>query len=509
MDKYLLVFDFVNNFSSVNDGIGLLKEIKDAIEREKEGNPDFDDSWSVDIDTFFVMDQVKEIQELFAEIEGRLEDDWENGLKHFDKYVQEYDGDVLVPGDYCDEDGFNLGIWVWNRRRDFKHGVLLDNRINELNRRGFVWNIYEYKFETYIKALKQYCEREGNCLVSQKHIEIVNGIPINLGKWYVAIQCSKRGSNIYKLTDEMEIQLNQLGFIWDTSKYKFENNVKMVQEYYKKYGKYPAQSDNNSEGKKLGNFIIHEKIKMRHKEYPNWKIEIIKKYLPDFSGEIKSDETFNRFIYYANLYKNKYGHIDIKSKDVINGYNIGSRFGTIKKLVNNKKMSETKLKQLNELGVYLGNKSQFQNQKLFDKNMELVRLALDEGIIINEKNQMYQEKNLYCWIKNNIKNKYVKGELLDEQIETIEKLIGKPLYKINNGNFVKVVDVVEKREIAICKSQNAAIDALQKILCEKISKSVAENRLNGKVTTPYKGRFMFYYATDEEVKKYLEDGKAY
>lgn len=34
-----------------------------------------------------------------------------------------------------------------------------------------------------------------------------------------------------------------------------------------------------------------------------------------------------------------------------------------------------------------------------------------------------------------------------------------------------------------------------------------KNRLTGKVTTPYKGRFMFYYATDEEVKKYLEESK--
>lgn len=28
-----------------------------------------------------------------------------------------------------------------------------------------------------------------------------------------------------------------------------------------------------------------------------------------------------------------------------------------------------------------------------------------------------------------------------------------------------------------------------------------------KTTAPYKGRFMFYYATDEEVKKYFEDNK--
>lgn len=73
LDKYLVVFDFVNNFSSVDDGVGLLKEIKEAIVREKESNPDFDDSGFEDIDTYFVIDQVVEIQEMFGEIEGRLQ----------------------------------------------------------------------------------------------------------------------------------------------------------------------------------------------------------------------------------------------------------------------------------------------------------------------------------------------------------------------------------------------------------------------------------------------------
>ena len=73
MDKYLLVFDFVNNFSSVKDGIRLLQEIKDAVAKEKESDPDFDDSGFEDIDTFFVLEQVVEIQEMFREIEGKLE----------------------------------------------------------------------------------------------------------------------------------------------------------------------------------------------------------------------------------------------------------------------------------------------------------------------------------------------------------------------------------------------------------------------------------------------------
>ncbi len=67
-----VIIDAVINFSSAGQGMKLLGEIKEAIAKEKESNPKFNDSGFVDIDTFFVVEQIVEIQEIFAEIEGRL-----------------------------------------------------------------------------------------------------------------------------------------------------------------------------------------------------------------------------------------------------------------------------------------------------------------------------------------------------------------------------------------------------------------------------------------------------
>ena len=67
-----VIIDAVNNFSSAGQGMKLLGEIKETIAREKESNPKFDDSGFVDIDTFFVVEQIVEIKEMFREIEGRL-----------------------------------------------------------------------------------------------------------------------------------------------------------------------------------------------------------------------------------------------------------------------------------------------------------------------------------------------------------------------------------------------------------------------------------------------------
>ncbi len=436
MDKYLLVFDFVNNFSSANGGVGLLREIKDAIAREKESDPDFDDSGFEDIDTYFVIDQVVEIQEMFREIEGRLSGSW----------------------------------------------------------------------DLYIKALKQYKEREGDCLVPRRYIEILdNGIKVSLGNWVSNMRRTKNGKGKALLTEERIIQLEELGFIWNELKYIFENNIKRIAKYYEQYGKYPSGHTEDLEIKRLGEFIENEKRAMRSKnKYPEWKKEFLEKYLPVFSCKTVSDKVFDKFIDYAKLYNEKYGHMDIKYKDIIDGYKIGIKFSQMRKIYNSNNIPSEKIIRLNDLGICLDD----YYTKIFNENIKLAKLAIDRKIVIDKNNPIFQGKNLYMWIMGSVINKYKNNKLSNEKVEIIEKLIGKPLYKINNGNYIKIVDVLDNTTITICKSMSKATGILQKELDKKISVSVLDNRLSGKVTTPYKGRFMFYYATDEEVKKYLEDNKA-
>lgn len=67
-----VIIDAVNNFSSIGQSMKLLREIKAFIVKEKANDPNFDNSEFEDIDTFFVLENVIEIQEMFADINGRL-----------------------------------------------------------------------------------------------------------------------------------------------------------------------------------------------------------------------------------------------------------------------------------------------------------------------------------------------------------------------------------------------------------------------------------------------------
>lgn len=433
LDKYLVVFDFVNNFSSVNDGIGLLKEIKEAIAREKESDLDFDDSGFEDIDTFFVIDQVLEIQEMFREIEERLEGNW----------------------------------------------------------------------DLYIKALKQYKEREGDCSMSDEYIEQIGGKNVNLGSWCGYLRGAKNGTSHGRLTKEMEEQLNEIGFIWNEIEYRFEKNTKKASEYYQIYKRYPSCKNEDLELKKIALFIKKQKKEMRNENYPEWKQKIMNKYLPNFYCK----NNFELFIENAILYRKRYGHLDIKKADIIDGFPIGSRWWTLKKSYEDNRLSKEKINQLVNTGFCL---DKLKLKKTFEEKIAIAEQAIKDGIIISNTNRIYNGINFYTWITGTVKFKYVNKELTKEQICVIEKLVDKPIYTIfnNGGDFIKVIDVLKNEEVSIYSSKNKAIEFIRESFGYSIHVVVISNYLNGKCKSPYKGRLIFEYASDEEIKKYLEDNKA-
>lgn len=496
MGKYLLVFDFVNNFSSANDGIGLLKEIKNAIAKEKENDPNFDDSGFEDIDTFFVLEQIMEVEEMFKEIEERLEGSWDMYVRALRQF-RERMGDCDVPSEHVevvDGVGLKLGQWIGCVRKSKKGKgtyLLTVERINQLDEMGFIWDVLKYKFEKYIKALKQYKERMGDCDVPGDYVEIVDGEEVKLGRWCNNKRSVKKGQSDYLLTAERIKQLDEIGFIWNVSKYRFAKNIKAVAEYFKEYGKYPSQKSEDIEIKRLGEFVIDEKKKIRNKNsiYPKWKKEILEKYLPDFSCKTRSDRLFNEFIYYVKLYKKRYKHVDIKHNDKIDGYNIGSKRNT---LIRCKSLSKNQKKELEDLGIYLGNK----NDKRFKDNMDFAKQAIEDGMIVSNSNRRYRDTDLYDWVVGTVKRRYVNKKLSLEEIQIIERLMGKSLDELYCGRKepvkVRVIDVIENKEIGIFESKRQVSKVMQEKFGVNASSRVIDFRLSGKFIKPYMGRFMFY-----------------
>lgn len=145
-----VIIDAVNNFSSAGQGMKLFKEIRDTIAKEKEGNPDFYDSGFEDIDTFFVLENVVEIQEMFKEIEGRLCDNWDVMFQEYCKFYEENGhGDVPKTKKYK-----RLVEWCYDQRNNLNNNMLLEYRKNLLDENEFIWDMRQYRFRKKIKDIK-------------------------------------------------------------------------------------------------------------------------------------------------------------------------------------------------------------------------------------------------------------------------------------------------------------------------------------------------------------------
>jgi predicted helicase len=82
-------------------------------------------------------DRINELEGLGL-IWDPLERDWQIGLSHFEKYVDEFSS-TNVPANYITEDGYRLGAWVSKRRH--RKSSLDEEKIRALNKLGFIWTV--------------------------------------------------------------------------------------------------------------------------------------------------------------------------------------------------------------------------------------------------------------------------------------------------------------------------------------------------------------------------------
>lgn len=98
----------------------------------------------------YVLEQIVEIQEMFAEIEGRLCDDWDVMFQEYCKFYKENrHGDVPKTRKYK-----RLVEWCYDQRNNLNNNMLLEYRKNLLDENEFIWNVHQYRFRKKINDIR-------------------------------------------------------------------------------------------------------------------------------------------------------------------------------------------------------------------------------------------------------------------------------------------------------------------------------------------------------------------
>ena len=82
-------------------------------------------------------DRIKKLEEI-GFVWDQLEESFNKGFEETLRYKKQH-GTANTPRRYKTPEGFNLGIWQSNQRKNFKTGKLEQDRIKKLEEIGFVW----------------------------------------------------------------------------------------------------------------------------------------------------------------------------------------------------------------------------------------------------------------------------------------------------------------------------------------------------------------------------------
>lgn len=202
----------------------------------------------------------RKLKEKYVEELNKLEFDWspfdtnyKKGFRTLKKYKKEH-GHCRVHPTYVAQDGYNLGQWVSDRRKDYekKSKALTKDKIDELNKIGLEWNVFEADYQAGLQALKEFKKENGHCRVQQGYIT-PDGF--KLGGW-LANKRTHYKTNVASLTKEKIHELESLGVDWNPLESKYNKGLEELIKYKKENGhcrvplKYVTK-----DGYQLGNWV--------------------------------------------------------------------------------------------------------------------------------------------------------------------------------------------------------------------------------------------------------------
>lgn len=145
---------------------------------------------------------------------NKIDFNWVNSNSTFDQRVkellefkQEHDtihvSQVAFPKD---SKNHKLSRWVNEMRRLYNENRLSIDRINKLNKIGFIWNMEDERFSQNLKKLKRFHKQHGHWDVPQA------GRTKKLGEWVAQVRCRGLAKKHYVKA------LNDVGFVWEGKK---------------------------------------------------------------------------------------------------------------------------------------------------------------------------------------------------------------------------------------------------------------------------------------------------
>ena len=287
---------------------------------------------------------------------------WEQSYELAKKYFEEHNN-LFISYDFKTEDGYtysengySLGTWLVNQRRNYRLGKISVERIKLLEEIGIVWNVIKSFEESYNLAVL-YFNEHGNINIS-KNYYLSDGY--NLGSFIYNQKALKRSG---KLSPERIEMFNKLNIDWTIKEVKqtlsWDEMFKLARNYFNTYNNLDISRsfttkdgiNNDVDGYNLGRWISRQRVSYKNNKLPKEQISLLESIGMKWNLEVSHkswDESYNKALEF--FIEN--GHLNIKTDYITSdGYNLGSWIYLQRKYFAKEKLSEEQIRKLNMIGM--------------------------------------------------------------------------------------------------------------------------------------------------------------
>jgi len=156
---------------------------------------------------------------------------WSNRYKELLAFKEIF-GHCIVPRHVKEYD--KLWAWVFKQKRAYsrkKKGLLspiTDERIQSLEKIGFVWDLQEEVWFRRLQELRDYRAYHGDCIVPKHHPSNEN-----LGIW---VEVQRRQRKLSHLSEKRIELLDKEHFVWDVFEFRWQRRFEELSEFFETNG---------------------------------------------------------------------------------------------------------------------------------------------------------------------------------------------------------------------------------------------------------------------------------
>lgn len=267
-------------------------------------------------------------------------------------------------------------------------------------------------WDMYYASAKQYYKENGNLEVPARYITEEG---YALGSWLNNQKAIRKGTIVGKLTENQIQKLDDIGMIWDSLDYFWEQNFRSAKEYYLTYGNLDIPTNYKSkDGKHLGNWILRQRQLYKRNSLTDDQIKKLDSIGMDWMDRV--DRIWENGFLEAKNYSEEYGNLSVPKNYRSNtDFPLGIWIQRQRSLYKNNKISEDRIKRLTGIGMNW-------NPDNWESRFDLVKQYYEEHGNINiSQKEVIQGVWLGKWIISQ-KKAMEEGKLTHKQIEKLKTL---------------------------------------------------------------------------------------